>query len=81
MKTALYTLFFLSVISVLYGAYLGDADIEKKHFCIGLGVVIFFFLWMPTFVYHRWKDKKVSDYMLDKKNILKMRNYTDDNKL
>ncbi|MGK0379719.1 hypothetical protein [Patiriisocius sp. Uisw_017] len=81
MKAALYILFFLAVISAIYGFYIGDEDPEKKHLFIGLGVVFLFLLWMPAFVYHRWKDKKVSNYMLDKDNIYKMRNYTDNNKL
>jgi hypothetical protein len=44
---------------------------------VGFGVVGFFFIVMPTFIYHRWKDKKVKDYMLTEENIMKMKAFND----
>ncbi len=44
---------------------------------IGFAIVGGFFVLMPTFIYHRWKDKKVDDYMLTKENIMKMKEYND----
>lgn len=44
---------------------------------IGLAVVGGFFILMPLFIYHRWKNKKVEDYMLTKENILKMKEFND----
>jgi len=34
-----------------------------------------FFVLMPLFIYHRWKDRNVQDYMLNKENIMKMHEY------
>lgn len=81
MKIILYILFIVSVGLAITGFILKAENESQGDLFIGLGVVFFFFIWMPVFVYHRWKNKKVSDYMLNKENIHKMRNYTDNNKL
>lgn len=81
MKIILYILFFAAVGMAIFGFFSKSANETQGDLFIGLGVAAFFFLWMPVFVYHRWKNKKVDDYMLNKKNIMKMRNYTDNKKL
>lgn len=40
---------------------------------IGFGVLGLFFVLFPLFSWHRWKGKKVEDYMLTKENLKKMR--------
>lgn len=45
------------------------------HKLIGLAVVMGFFILMPLFIYHRWKDRKVKDYMLTKEAIERMQAY------
>jgi hypothetical protein len=42
---------------------------------IGFGVIGLFLFVIPLFTYHRWKGRKVKDYMLTKENIEKMRDY------
>jgi hypothetical protein len=32
---------------------------------------------MPIFIFRRWKNKDVKDYMLTKENIEKMRDFND----
>lgn len=81
MKIALYIMFFAAFGLASFGFITQSTSDPQGDLFIGLGLLIFFFMWMPAFVYHRWKNKKVSDYMLNKENILKMRNYTDNNKL
>lgn len=81
MKIVLYILFFASVGMAIFGCVTKSTNETQGTLFIGLGVSCLFFLWMPTFIYHRWKNKKVEDYMLTKENIIKMRNYTDKNKL
>ena len=39
---------------------------------IGLSVLATSFILMPLFIYHRWKGKKIEDYMLSKENLDKM---------
>ncbi|GEQ85150.1 hypothetical protein ULMS_06580 [Patiriisocius marinistellae] len=81
MKITLYILFFAAVGMAIFGVISKANDPTTGDLFIGLAVVILFFVWMPTFVYHRWKGKNVQDYMLNKENIEKMRKYTDNNKL
>ena len=77
MKTFLYISFFAALMLVIVGFILSETDQKQAELCLGLGVCCLFFLWMPAFIYHRWKNKKVSDYMLNKENILKMREHVD----
>ena len=44
--------------------------ILKNHL---FSIAALFFVWMPAFIYHRWKDRSMQDYMLTKENIDKMR--------
>lgn len=81
MKYILTLLFLIALSFVLYGYYIGEDDLVVKYRFIGLGIVVFFFVWMPIFIYHRWKNKKVKDYMLNKENIEKMRDYSKKKKL
>ncbi|GER58394.1 hypothetical protein [Patiriisocius marinus] len=81
MRIILIILFIAAVGLAVFGFYTQSTNEAQGHLFIGLGVATLFFLWMPTFVYHRWKNKKVEDYMLNKENIYKMRNYTNNKKL
>ena len=40
---------------------------------IGISILFSAFIFMPLFIYHRWKDKKLSDYTLTAENFEKMR--------
>jgi hypothetical protein len=81
MRTFLYIFFFTAVILAGIGFFIHSENMSAGDLCIGLGVATLFFLWMPTFIYHRWKDKNVKDYMFSEDNIHKMRNYTKNNNL
>lgn len=71
-------LFFAMVILLSVGFYLLYNDNPAVgHKCIGLAVVGGFFVVMPTFIYHRWKDRKVADYMLTEDAIKRMQAYND----
>lgn len=72
MKNFLFILFFLVVIGLGIGFYLKIDTPSTGDFFIGISLMLGFFVLMPLFVYHRWKDKNVSDYMLNKENIMKM---------
>ena len=73
MRTFLIILF-LSILGVFtYGAFVGTDDPKTSQFCIGISVVGLFFVWMPLFIYHRWRKRDIKDYMLTKENIDKMR--------
>jgi len=40
---------------------------------IGLSVLFSTFIFMPLFLYHRWKGKNIEDYVLDKEKLEEMR--------
>ncbi len=76
MKYLIGILFIASVGSIIAGFFLKPDVISEK--LIGYGVVGLFIFVIPLFTYHRWKDRKVNDYMLTKENIEKMRDYQKD---
>jgi len=68
------TILFLAIVATLaYGFYVKAEDFKTGEFCIGISIVGLFFIWMPIFIYRRWKNRSVKDYMLSKENIEKMR--------
>jgi hypothetical protein len=82
MKYFLWIIFLLAIGSIFIGLALPDSDtplhlkaIEKafSEKLIGFGVLGLFFVFMPLFIYYRWKDKKLSDYTLTAENFEKMR--------
>jgi hypothetical protein len=81
MKYFIIILFFLVVVGVCTGFYIKTEDHALGELLIGGSLVVGFFILMPLFIYHRWKNRSVKDYMLTKENIEKMRNYSKDKKL
>lgn len=73
MKVFLIVLFLVITGVLVFGFYIRSTDLKTGEFCIGISIVGLFFVWMPLFIYHRWKNKDVKDYMLTKENIDKMR--------
>lgn len=47
-------------------------DYNQGEKIIGMGVLFGAFIYLPLFLYHRWKDKKISDYTLTNENLSKM---------
>ena len=73
MKYIIGLLFLASIGSIIAGFVFKPEPIAEK--LIGFGVVGLFIIVIPLFTYHRWKGRKVNDYMLTKENIEKMRDY------
>lgn len=73
MRLLLIIIFILIASSVAFGFYIKPEDIKTGEFCIGIGISALFFLWMPLFIYHRWRKRSFKDYMLTKENLDKMR--------
>ncbi|WAC00793.1 hypothetical protein N7U66_10805 [Lacinutrix neustonica] len=70
MKYIIWLFFIASVTSVICG-YTLEVDYSQK--LIGFGVLSFFFIVIPLFTYHRWKDRDIKEYMLTKEKIEEMR--------
>jgi hypothetical protein len=74
MKPLIWILLIASLGSMLTGFIINS---EYSEQLIGSGVVGLFIVVFPLFSYYRWKDKKVSEYMLTKENLEKMRDLND----
>jgi hypothetical protein len=75
MKYFLAFLFFGILFSLTVGLYVyngGNTLLGNK--IIGFSVLTGAFIFMPIFLVHRWKGKKLKDYTLSKENLEKLRN-------
>ena len=75
MKYILRFLFLGILLSLSIGLYIntsGDTLLGNK--VIGFTVLAAAFVFMPLFLVHRWKGKKLEDYTLSKENLEKLRN-------
>lgn len=74
MKYVLKVLFLTFFIVICRGYYVKEMlDYNHGEKIIGLGVLLGAFIYLPLFLYHRWKDKKISDYTLSNENLSKMK--------
>jgi hypothetical protein len=80
MKYFLTVLFISVLIALGIGFYIKTSDEATGNLIIGLSLMAGFFVLMPLFIYHRWKDRNVKDYMLNKENIEKMVDFQKDKK-
>lgn len=62
MKTIIQIIFFTSIVLVIVGYIIENITDNKGEMYIGLGVMMFAFLFMPLFIYYRYKDK-VGDFI------------------
>ncbi len=81
MKYFLTVLFISILIALGIGFYIKPEENATGDLIIGLTLMAGFFVLMPLFIYHRWKNRSVKDYMLTKENIEKMQNYQKDKKV
>ncbi len=76
MKYIIKIVLIIVVLLVCVGYYFkntGDHLTGDK--LVGIGILTASFILMPLFIYHRWKNKDVKDYMLTEENLRKMRDY------
>lgn len=62
MKTVLKLTLFLSLGLIGYGYYLNSSATGSGEKFIGVGVLVFAFVLMPLFIYHRYKNKDLKNY-------------------
>ena len=73
MKYVLKVLFLTFFIVICRGYYVKETlDYNQGEKIIGMGVLFGAFIYLPLFLYHRWKDKKISDYTLNNENLKKI---------
>ncbi len=71
MKLTLKIMFAVFLVWMAAGVYLVNAEHEKAQVVMGLGVFYFSFLFMPFFIYYRYKDGKYKKYILNDEKLIK----------
>jgi len=71
MKLALKIMFIVFVIWMITGAYLVNTEHEKAQVVMGLGVLYLSFIFMPLFIYYRYKDGKYKKYIINDEKLIK----------
>ena len=74
MKLLLRLLFIIILTLMTYGFYLNKKEMPNGEKFIGISVFIGAFIYMPFFLFYRWKDKSLKDYTLTEENIEKIKN-------
>jgi len=75
MKLFLRIFFFSLLTSLIIGFYIKTFENSNEgNKIIGFTVLTTAFIFMPIFLVHRWKGKKLKDYTLSKENLEKLRN-------
>ncbi|RPG56821.1 MAG: hypothetical protein CBD95_004270 [Flavobacteriales bacterium TMED235] len=75
MKFFLRIFFLVILISFSIGFYINKfKNSHEGNKIIGFTVLTSAFIYMPIFLVHRWKGKKLKDYTLSKENLEKLRN-------
>ena len=74
MRNFLWLLFISILISIASGIYFKNSvDAIMGERIIGFTVLTGAFIYLPLFLYHRWKDKRLQDYTLSEENLKKMK--------
>ena len=74
MRNFLWLLFVSILISLAIGIYFkNSADAVIGERIIGFTVLTGALIYLPLFLYHRWKDKRLKDYTLSEENLKKLK--------
>ena len=74
MRNFLWLLFISILISLASGIYFKNSvDTIIGERIIGFTVLTGAFIYLPLFLYHRWKDKRLQDYTLSEENLKKIK--------
>lgn len=73
MKYLIKFLLIISFIGLCFGFYVKPENNVSGDYLIGVSLMLLMFIVMPLFIYNRWKNKDIKDYMLTEESIKKMR--------
>lgn len=68
----IYVIRFLLVVIlglIAYGYYLKETVGKIGDKYVGVAVLLITFVFLPLFIYHRYKNKKLSDFQIDMEKI------------
>jgi len=66
MKFVLTTILVIVVGMLAYGFYIKSNGDTSGEIIVGISVLMVAFVLMPLFIYHRYKNKKMSDFTFEK---------------
>lgn len=66
MKIFIRVLVFIVLGMLSIGFYMQNKEIPQAEKIIGIGVLLIVLVLLPTFLYHRYRNKNLQDYILDK---------------
>ncbi|NQV78307.1 MAG: hypothetical protein HQ490_08145 [Lutibacter sp.] len=66
MKFVLTTILVLVIGMLTYGFYIKSNGDVNGEIIVGISVLTVAFVLMPLFIYHRYKNKKMSDFTFEK---------------
>ena len=69
MKLALKIMFVIFLVWIAVGLYLINIEHPNAQIVMGLSVFYFSFLFMPFFIYFRYKDGKYKKYILNDEKL------------
>lgn len=70
MKTLSKILFIIFIAWMGIGIYLINTEHEKAQIVMGLGVFFFSFIFMPVFIYYRYRNGKYKKYVINDRTLL-----------
>ncbi len=78
MKSVVKILSYIVFIGIFIGIFSKEILSDRVgDIIIGVSVLLGTFVFMPLFLAHRWKGKKLKDYTLSEENLKKMREKAD----
>jgi len=66
MKFVLITILIIVVGALTYGFYIKNTGDSTGEIIVGISVLAIAFVFMPLFIYHRYKNKNIKDFTFDK---------------
>ncbi len=75
MKYILIILLVLLIGIAIFANYYEFAEENFDRKLIGLCILTFSFIWMPLFIYYRYKDKKKEDFILSNEKLKEMNDF------
>ena len=74
-----YILIILIIALLGVGIFAYNYEFAEENFdqkVIGICVLAFSFIWMPLFIYHRYKNKKKEDFILSNEKLKEMNDFS-----
>lgn len=70
MKTLIKVTFIIFLVWMIIGAYLLNTEHSKAQIVMGLGVMYLSFIFMPLFIYYRYRDGRYKKYIINDKKLI-----------